>query len=145
MEAGHLLSCLELLQFDNYNRPSIDSNIDFNISHSGNYVLCAISRAECIGIDIEFIKDIDINYYRDFMSNNEWHNITNSKAPNRRSYDYWTIKESIMKADGRGLSLPPQDIIIHADHALVYNKKWGLKKVPITDNQYCCHLASERH
>jgi len=91
LEAGYPSSCLELLQFDNYNRPSIDSNIDFNISHSGNYVLCAISRTGRIGIDIEFIKDIDINYYRNFMSNNE--------APIRRFHDYWTIKESVMDAD----------------------------------------------
>ncbi|MGZ5608487.1 MAG: 4'-phosphopantetheinyl transferase family protein [Methylobacter sp.] len=145
VEAGYPSSCLELLQFDIYNRPSIDANIDFNISHSGNYVVCAISTNGRIGIDIEQIKNIDISYYKNFMSIDEWNNIINNEAFTGRFYHYWTIKESVMKADGRGLSIPPQDIITHSDHATVYNKKWGLKEIPIPDNGYCCHLAFERY
>ncbi|MGZ5052857.1 MAG: 4'-phosphopantetheinyl transferase family protein [Methylobacter sp.] len=145
LEAGYFASCLELLQFDAYNRPSIDSSIDFNISHSGNYVLCAISKNGRIGIDIEQIKDINISYYKNFMSKTEWDDIANNEALTRRFYYYWTIKESVMKADGRGLSIPPQDIICHPDHATIYNKKWGLKEIPITDEEYCCHIAFENH
>lgn len=145
LESGYSASCLELLRFDAYNRPSIDSSIDFNISHSGNYVLCAISKNGRIGIDIEQIKDINISYYKNFMSNTEWDDITNNEALTRRFYYYWTIKESVMKADGRGLSIPPQDIICHPDHATIYNKKWGLKEIPIIDDEYCCHIAFENH
>ena len=145
VEAGYTSSCLASLTFDSYNRPSIDSNIDFNISHSEAYVLCTISKKGRVGIDIEYMKDIDIHYYRDFMSNSEWYNITYDKAPIRRFYHYWTIKESVMKADGRGLNIPPHDIISYPGHAIVYNKKWGLKKIPITNNQYCCHLAFEKY
>lgn len=145
LEEGYPSSCLESLQFDNYNRPSIGSNIDFNISHSEAYVLCAISKIGRIGIDIEYIKDIDMSYYKDFMSNTEWDNITYDKSPIRCFYHYWTIKESVMKADGRGLNIPPQDIISYPDHAVIYNKKWGLKKIPINNNQYCCHLAFEKY
>jgi 4'-phosphopantetheinyl transferase len=145
LEAGYPSFCLECLQFDSYGRPSINSNIDFNISHSEAYVLCAISKNGRIGIDIEYVKDIDINYYRDFMSTDEWHNIISNEAPVRRFYHYWTIKESVMKADGRGLNIPPQDIISYPDYAVVYNKKWGLKRIPITNNQYCCYLAFEKN
>jgi 4'-phosphopantetheinyl transferase len=81
-----------------------------------------------IGIDIELIQYIDINYYRHFISNSEWNSITNDDAFIRRFYHYWTIKESVMKADGRGLSTPSQDIISHSEHATVYNKKRGFKK-----------------
>lgn len=145
VDAGYPASCLELLQFDAYNRPSIDSNIDFNISHSGNYVLCATSKNGRIGIDIEQIKVIDISYFQNFMSNSEWRDILNHETLFRRFYYYWTVKESVMKADGRGLSIPPQDIICHPDHAIVYNKKWGFKDIPINNDEYCCHIAFEKH
>ncbi|WP_333874633.1 4'-phosphopantetheinyl transferase family protein [Methylobacter sp.] len=145
LEAGYPSSCLESLKLDNYNRPSIDSNIDFNISHSEAYVLCALSENGRIGIDIEYIKDIEMIYYSDFMSNSEWHNIIHDKAPISRFYHYWTLKESVMKADGRGLNIPPKDIISYQDYAVVDNKKWGLKKIPIPHNEYCCHLAFEKY
>jgi 4'-phosphopantetheinyl transferase len=145
MESGYPSSCLESLKFDSYNRPSIDVHIDFNISHSEAYVLCAISKRGRLGIDIEYIKDIDIQYYRNFMSNNEWLNIIHDKNPMNCFYHYWTVKESVMKADGRGLSIPPKDIISYSDHATVYDNEWGLRKIPVINNRYCCHLAFDNY
>src|ERR1044072_5638420 len=41
---GFNSGCLQLLKYNKYNRPYIPGNIDFNISHSGNYVVCAIAQ-----------------------------------------------------------------------------------------------------
>ncbi|MDD5227767.1 MAG: 4'-phosphopantetheinyl transferase superfamily protein [Methylococcales bacterium] len=145
LEEGYPSMCLEHLWFDKYNRPFIDSGVDFNISHSGNYVLCAITRVGRIGIDIEQIKATTVDDFKSFFSNDEWCNVIYANDPVGCFYHYWTIKESTMKADGRGLSIPPQSIISHSDYAVIDNKKWGLKKIDIDMNQYSCHLAFERY
>lgn len=145
LEEGYSQTCLEHLKFDNYNRPFIDSRVDFNISHSGNYVLCAITKNGRIGIDIEQIRAITIDDFKIFFSNDEWCSIANATDPIGCFYHYWTIKESTMKADGRGLNILPRSIIYHSDYAVIDDKKWGLKKIDIGINQYSCHLAFERY
>jgi phosphopantetheinyl transferase len=35
---------LSKLKFNNYNRPDINKKIDFNISHSGEYIAAAIAK-----------------------------------------------------------------------------------------------------
>jgi 4'-phosphopantetheinyl transferase len=54
------------------NRPYIETsqkiNIDFNISHSNEWIVCAISPIGRIGVDIEQILPIDINIAKEFLS-----------------------------------------------------------------------------
>ncbi len=138
------LMCLDNLLLDAYNRPFIDLNVDFNISHSGDYVLCAITKKGRIGIDIEHIRRINIEDFKAFLSNEEWFDVIEAKDTIKRFYHYWTVKESVMKADGRGLNIPPRSIVSYFDHAMLDDKKWGLKKIDI-DDHYSCHLAFEQY
>ena len=142
---GYPLWCLEDLKFDSYNRPFIDSEVDFNISHSGSYVLCAITKKGRIGIDIEYIRNINTHDFKHFLTNEEWLDVTRASDPIRRFYHHWTVKESTMKADGRGLNIPPQSIISYLNFAVIDNKKWGLKKIDFEVDHYSCHLAFERY
>ena len=43
--------------------PNLSNNLDFNISHSGQFVVCAISNSIPVGIDIEKIKEIEIESF----------------------------------------------------------------------------------
>jgi 4'-phosphopantetheinyl transferase len=49
------------LKYSHYGRPYLNEFIDFNISHSGNYVICAITNDSQLqlGIDIEKIEKIN--------------------------------------------------------------------------------------
>lgn len=80
-------------------------NIHFNISHSGDWVVCAFSKMP-VGVDVEKIKKVNFNIARRFFSDEEVNQLF-ALAPNEQSsffFDLWTIKESYLKAIGTGLT-----------------------------------------
>lgn len=86
------------------------SNICFNVSHSHDLVLYAFARGREVGIDIELIRD-DIsleNVVVRFFSTRELVTLRALPLHTREKSYYisWVRKEAYMKATGRGLSLP---------------------------------------
>ncbi len=80
--------------------------LDFNISHSGNRVVCILSTQGRVGIDLEETGDIAIDDFQSQFTTAEWAAITGSSMPLQTFYHYWTAKESLIKADGKGLQIP---------------------------------------
>ncbi len=83
-----------------------NSNIHFNISHSGEWVVAAFSEKET-GIDIELIREPNYNVAKRYFSEIEILNLNSTSDPERKRqlfFDYWTIKESYLKAIGTGLT-----------------------------------------
>jgi 4'-phosphopantetheinyl transferase len=89
-------------------KPALESNsgreLHFNISHSGNWILVAISGQE-IGVDVE---EIHASFsYQNLLSfsfsEEEAAFIENSGLPHQSFYQLWTRKESLLKATGKGL------------------------------------------
>ncbi|MBS1600360.1 MAG: 4'-phosphopantetheinyl transferase superfamily protein [Bacteroidetes bacterium] len=81
-----------------------DKNINYNISHSGDWILIAISNS-AIGTDVEKI-DANFNYEEIFpvsFSDTEIDMIKKSSSPRKDFYIYWTRKEALTKATGKGL------------------------------------------
>ena len=139
---GYTESALHNLKYNAYKRPYIDGRIDFNISHAGIYVICAISDGVRVGVDIEEIKPVDFSDFEDVMTEEQWTVIKRSADPLKLFYRYWVIKESIMKADGRGLHIPLKEIVIDTNVARFENN-WQLTQLAI-DPDYCACLASDR-
>ncbi len=137
---GASSNCLQMLQYNNYDRPYLEGNIDFNITHSGEYVLCALVLNERIGVDIEGIRNIDFHDFSQFMSNEEWRRIHHAPDPSHEFYRWWTLKESIIKADGRGLSAPLKHIHIQSNRATLDENTWYFNELHIAKG-YACHLA----
>ncbi|KAF6619222.1 4'-phosphopantetheinyl transferase superfamily protein [Paenibacillus sp. EKM102P] len=79
----------------------------FNVSHSGKWVVCAIDDHP-LGIDIEQLRPIDFEVGRVCFSDTEYDALMQQDAESRLSYfyDLWTLKESFVKAEGQGLTLP---------------------------------------
>ena len=77
-------------------------NIDFNITHSGDWVACAIDSRDRggIGIDIEQIKDINFTDFEEILSIKETEYIDGKLE---KFYQIWTLKESFLKALGVGM------------------------------------------
>jgi 4'-phosphopantetheinyl transferase len=84
-------------------------NLHYNISHSGDYVVCAVSDRP-VGIDIEQIArsdsikisnrifhDTEKRYVKSFYS---------EEAQAIAFTEIWTKKEAYIKRDGRGLAIP---------------------------------------
>lgn len=129
------------IQYNSFNRPYFEhDNIDFNISHSGEYVVCAISNDGRVGIDIERVADIDIDGFEGQFDGHEWDDIL--KSPNRSEcfFDYWTKKEAGVKIDGRGLNVPLKNVIVKANQVYVNDVPYFVNCLSI-DELYKAHLA----
>ena len=89
-----------------YGKPFLANSpgIHFNVSHSGNYVACALAD-EPVGIDIELINPPDPKIAERFFAPDERAYISASD-PTVSFYEVWTKKESRIKWEGRGLSKP---------------------------------------
>lgn len=84
-------------------RPSIEG-LDFNISHSGKYVIMAISDTE-VGCDIEHIRDRNVTPAKKCFSENELSWMNESDEPTLSFYRIWTARESYIKLTGEGILL----------------------------------------
>jgi len=98
-----------------YGKPEISPEmlvqyLSFNLSHSGNMIVLAVTNERAIGVDIESLKqktptaDLAKHYFATEeyqqlkgLPNNEFHS---------RFFDFWTLKEAYIKACGLGLSIP---------------------------------------
>ncbi len=138
---GYSPDCLNSLSYNDFGRPFIDSDIDFNISHSGDYVVCAVADREKVGIDIEKIRPIVLSDFKNYMTSLEWEDIAASDRQYEMFYEHWTMKESVIKAEGRRLSIPLTDIRLHQRKAAVYDTVWFLKELML-DIRYKCYLAA---
>jgi 4'-phosphopantetheinyl transferase len=133
---------LHQIRYNEYGRPYMGNatDIDFNISHSGSFVLCAITRGLKVGVDIEEIIPVNLCDFEDTMTCQQWAIIEASKEPLQCFYSFWTKKESVIKADSRGLSIPLQDIHIKENTVQHDGRKWYLKEINI-DPGYCMSVA----
>ena len=80
-------------------------NFHFNISHSGDWVVCAIHSSK-IGVDVEAILNIDYTGFENIFLNDEYMKIINHSSPHDLFFEYWTLKESFVKCIGKGLNEP---------------------------------------
>lgn len=129
------------INYTEYKRPYLPGKIDFNISHSGEYKICAIGHEIRVGIDIEEIKPVNFSDFHDLMTTEQWDLIRNDRKPLKAFFKFWAIKESIIKADGRGLSIPLNEILITQNIAY-FETKWYLTELELDEN-YCANLASD--
>lgn len=96
------------LQKDTNGKPFVkDLGVEFNISHSGKYVICAISDKP-IGVDIEQIRELDLSISKKFCNDKELKYIfdgsISKKESIKRFFEIWTFKEAYLKMLGVGLS-----------------------------------------
>lgn len=134
--------------FNENNKPCLgDIDIKFNISHSGNYVVCAISLDE-VGVDIEEIRDIKHDIAKNFFSldeNSHLSSISDETYKKETFYRLWTLKESFIKNIGTGLYLPLKDFSIILDDEISIkqsfdNNNYYFEEFSI-DPSYKCSLC----
>ncbi len=102
-----------------YGKPYLKEypKINFNISHLGDYVVCAIDDKP-IGIDIEEVKQIEYkDIAEDFFTVSEFRYINKQGIGTQLSkfYEIWTLKESYLKCCGQGLAIPLKSFSIDID------------------------------
>lgn len=88
----------------------IEADTAYNLSHSGDYVLCSVSigKKEKVGCDIEEMKEPNIKIAGRFFCSSEYEQIAGEKdkaLQQEMFYRYWVLKESFAKATREGLAL----------------------------------------
>jgi len=99
-----------------YGRPEIANRhpdaagLCFNISHSRGLIALAVSRHRIVGVDVENLatREVSIGIADRFFSPLEVAELAGIPPERQqdRFFEYWTFKESYIKARGMGLSLP---------------------------------------
>lgn len=91
----------------------IDEGAVYNLSHSGEYVLCSIDTSGTpdakVGCDIEKMGNLRMNIARRFFCPAEityLESCANETLRREAFYRYWVLKESFMKATRLGMKLP---------------------------------------
>jgi 4'-phosphopantetheinyl transferase len=102
-------------QYGEFGKPRLARGLhpfmQFNLSHSGDLVLIALSR-RALGVDIERIRTnvATGEIAAGFFSADESRDLATLALGTRCAafFAYWTGKEAHLKARGDGLSLPPE-------------------------------------
>jgi 4'-phosphopantetheinyl transferase len=109
-----------------YGRPSISNDseaarrISFNLSHTRKLVVLAVTHDHELGIDTEdtATRSPPLEIADRFFAPDEVASLRALPAQQQleRFFQYWTLKESYIKARGMGLSLPLDQFAFHFPH-----------------------------
>ena len=132
---------------NDYGKPSLDqSRLEFNLSHSGDFALLAVTPARKIGVDVEKMRagisaDIIGGHY---FSKAEMAELQALPLEQREAafFRCWTRKEAYIKAQGQGLSLPLDsfDVSLTPDQTAILRAtrpdpaeaaRWTLLSLPV--------------
>lgn len=113
-----------------HGKPQIDG-FYFNLSHSGNMVLCAVSENP-VGCDIEKIEKPTLRIAKRFFTENE-NTYLEKFEENQKAEEFfrlWTMKEAYVKMTGEGLTSSLKEFEIQIDDQIQIYRNQSL--------QSCC-------
>jgi 4'-phosphopantetheinyl transferase len=107
---------IELTQ-NEHGKPALGAGrVEFNVSHSGDYSLLAFSQESPLGIDVERIRGDRVvgELAPRVLSPAEYARFLSLAEADRKQtfFQIWTLKESVLKGIGSGLSVPPESLEI---------------------------------
>lgn len=94
------------------------NGIYYNISHSGKWVV-VIADDNNVGIDVEKIRKFPAGVAERFFSETEKSLINNTSTETEKQelfFTIWTLKESFLKAIGKGLTKSLSSFTVEKDH-----------------------------
>ena len=111
---GRYLHCKPgelIFSVNQYGKPSlVDSKLEFNLSHSGDFALLAVTQNRKVGVDVERIRQGISSHViaQQYFSKAEVAELQSLPITQREAafFTCWTRKEAYIKAQGIGLSLP---------------------------------------
>jgi 4'-phosphopantetheinyl transferase len=133
-------SLMENFKYGTGAKPCLAPHVDFNISHAGNFSICALSTDVTVGIDIEEVISRPLHEFEGQFTKQEWEQITNSKEGLKSFFTCWTKKESLVKATGKGLTTDLSLISTLSDQVDWDGTNWRWVELSIHQD-YVAHLA----
>ncbi len=123
----------------------LNSSLHFSLSYSRDYCLLAIANYP-IGIDIECVDaaKMDAALMKSFFSLEELKNIEQAEKSVERFFKYWTRKEALLKATGKGIGdWLPYAPVMEGNHFVASEfigseENWQLKSFRPADDYIAC-------
>lgn len=113
--------------YNQYGKPFIEhpahcTGVRFNLSHCDGLIAIVIDQGIDVGVDVEVIRPMPdlLRVARRFFAPPEVANLRQTPEPARleRFFQYWTLKESYIKARGAGLTLGLDQFWFELDDAI---------------------------
>lgn len=100
-----------------WGRPEIvglgDTGLSWNLAHTDGLVVLLVAEGATVGVDVEDIAHrkapLDVADYQFAPSEVASLRALPPESQHRRFFEYWTLKESYIKARGMGLAIPLKD------------------------------------
>ena len=137
-------------EYGEYGKPSLTNgprNLQFNLSHGGEWIACAVADEMQVGLDLECCEHErdPMKLARRFYSREEQAALAALDCDSRRLmfYDLWTLKEARIKAGGGALGRELESTGFRVD--LSPGKSTGrIAEIPTpdTDAAFCCLLQA---
>lgn len=122
---------------------TLQNGYDFNISHSGNMVVCCLSKDSFVGIDLELNRPLKIEIYKNYFDSQEWQFIKKSETPESAFFKLWVRKEAVIKADGRGIGIELSSFNCLNKKADVGPSTYFIQDIYI-NHEYTCAIACSK-
>ena len=124
--AGYLLLCeclqreygiyeAPIMEYGEYGKPRIEGydEIHFNISHCRCAAICVVSDTT-IGVDIETVDRYTPRLAQYTMNDEELQQILQAENPAIEFTRLWTMKESLLKMSGRGITNNMKNVLANS-------------------------------
>jgi len=148
-------------EYDEFGKPRLNPTqgvpLQFNVSHSGDLILIAITVGRAVGVDVERIRtDVDVDgLAARFFSASERKTLASLAGPGRYEafFTCWTRKEAYLKAREVGLALPLDQFdvsflpdeeprLLATRHDPPDAQWWGLRAL-VLSSDYVAALAAQ--
>lgn len=132
---------LHQLKFGIHNKPYFDGDLEFNIAHSGDVVICGVSQKKVIGVDIELVRPIEIVEFTAYFLAEDIYTINNNSQPTKMFYQLWTRREALSKALGTGVMMNTP-ALFYKGKCIIDQREFELTNIAVIDG-YIAALAIE--
>ena len=128
-------------------KPYLENGREFNISHSGDYVVCAVDEKP-LGIDIERISRMRKAVFERIASPLEKATAEKLSDSDKNEYycSVWTKKESLLKLTGEGIRKELSGVCTESAGEHFYTKRLGNYILSLCLNKAesaCIHYITE--
>ena len=130
------------LQYTDKGRPYFENeNIDFNISHSANIIVCAFSSDSRVGIDVQKIIPVSRRQAQFFVNFADLEGLDVEQG-SAKLIEVWTRKEAVSKVVGDGLSISFRKMLLSEDRYRISEEEDIFIYPCALKKGYSCSLAS---
>lgn len=137
-------SALEFWRREPQGRPFLlGGRAGISMSHAHPWTVAALTtNGGRVGIDVEmFQRPLDVDSILPYCSEAEAEHIRQAECPKESALHCWSMREAVLKADGRGLLAPEEMIRGISMTRTPAGRRWLVERLEFNDG--CLYLAHD--